>query len=105
MTRFRQFEKLSQVVRAELPTVAVPWLAAVRRPLERLTMAALDPGTSDEDFRRMVAEFAESLPELLEEIDHDALAGLMEGAMGAAAANGIAERLGVTASRRRSGER
>lgn len=90
MNRHRQFEKLSEEVRAEFPSVAVPWLAAVRRPLERLTMAALDPEVSDAEFRRMVEEFAERLPELLDEIDHDAIGELMEGAMGAAAANGLA---------------
>lgn len=92
MNRFRQFEKLSEQVRAQLPGVAVPWLAAVRGPLEALTTAALDPGVTDPEFRAMVEEFAARLPELLDEMEHDALGNLLEGAMGAAAANGLTAR-------------
>jgi hypothetical protein len=93
MSRFRDAETLAETVRAEIPSVAVTWLAALRAPLEKLTMAALDEGVSDEEFLNRVDGFAKKIPDLLEEMDSEALAALMEGAMGAAMANGIAERL------------
>jgi hypothetical protein len=93
MKRFREMEKLQETVRAELPGVAVAWLAALRQPLEELTMAALNGKVGDEEFLKRVEDFAEKIPGLLEEMDSAALAGLMEGAMGAAMANGIAARV------------
>lgn len=93
MDRYREFETLSQAVRDGLPRVAVQWLAAARRPLETLTRAALDPEISDEEFRKMVEEFSEKLPELYDKLDVDALQDHLEGAMGAAMANGLAARL------------
>ena len=35
MNRFRELEKLQAATRAELPRVAVAWLAAARAPLEK----------------------------------------------------------------------
>lgn len=92
MNRFRQLERLQAATRAELPRVAVAWLAAARAPLEKLTIAALDPTISDADFRARVEAFAQSLPGLMQSLDHAALAKLMEDSMGAAMANGIAQR-------------
>ena len=92
MNRFRELEKLQAATRAELPRVAVAWLAAARAPLEKLTIAALDPAISDADFRSRVEAFAKSLPGLMQSLDHDALSKLMENSMGAAMANGIAQR-------------
>lgn len=92
MTRFSDTEKLSAAVRGRLPDVAGPWLAAVRDEMEKLTMAALAGDVSDEDFRRMAEATSNRLPDLLDRMDHAALAGLMEHGMGAAMANGIAER-------------
>lgn len=93
MNRHRQAEELSARVREELPRVAVQWLAALRRPLEELTRAALAHDLPDAAFRALVEEFSRRLPSLMEELDHDALAAPMEEAMGAAMANGIAARL------------
>ncbi len=93
MNRFQEGEKLAAAVREEIPKAAVLWLAAARDPLEKLTMAALDPELSDAEFVRLVEEFSKDLPGLLEKLDHDALAKLMEDGMGAAMANGIEERL------------
>lgn len=70
------------------------WLEAVRLPLETLTMAALSPEVSDDIFLQMVEDFSASLPGLLETMDHSALAGLIEGSMGAAMANGMVARMG-----------
>lgn len=92
MNRYATAEKLAAATRDELPSVAVQWLAAARAPLEKLTMAALDPDLSDEDFLSLVAEFSAALPGLLETMDHSALAALMESGMGAGMANGISQR-------------
>jgi hypothetical protein len=92
MDRFKQTERLAAATRGEIPKVAVRWLAAARDPLERLTMAALDPDLTDEAFLALVEKFSNSLPGLLDTMDHAALANLMEEGMGAAMANGIAGR-------------
>ena len=93
MKRYRDLEKLQANVRAEIPKVAVSWLAVVRKEMEKLTKAALSGEVSDEEFRRMVEKTSKRLPELLGEMDHDALADLMEKAQGASMANGIAARV------------
>jgi hypothetical protein len=92
MDRFKQTERLAAATRGEIPKVAVRWLAAARDPLERLTMAALDPDLTDEAFLALVEKFSNSLPGLLDTMDHAALANLMEEGMGAGMANGIASR-------------
>lgn len=92
MNRFQDAEKLAAAVREQLPTAAVGWLAAVREPLQALTMAALDPATTDAMFVKLVEEFTQQLPALMDTMDHDALATLMEDGMGAAMANGIGQR-------------
>ena len=94
MNRYRELEKLQAATRAELPRVAVAWLAAARKPLEKLTMAALNPAITDAEFETMVEKFSKSLPGLMQTLDHDALAELMENSMGAAMANGIVQRKG-----------
>lgn len=93
MKRYRDLEKYQANVRKEIPGVAVSWLAAVRKEMEKLTKAALSADVSDEEFRAMVEETSKRMPELLDEMDHDALAKLMEESMGGAMANGIAARL------------
>ena len=93
MNRFHQSEALAASTRTRIPGVAVEWLAAVRDPLEQLTMAALDPKVTDSRFRAMVRRFSKSLPGLLESMNHDSLAKLMESGMGASMANGIARRV------------
>lgn len=92
MKRFSTLAKLQAATRAAIPGAAVAWLAALRQPLEKLTMAAMDPALTDAEFSAMVETFSASLPGLLEAMDHDALAKLMEDGMGAAMANGIAAR-------------
>jgi hypothetical protein len=85
-------EKLMAATREQIPTVAIPWLAAVRKPLEKLTKAALSGKITNEQFATMVQEFSESLPGLLEKMDTAPLAELLETGMGAAMANGITAR-------------
>lgn len=92
-SRFRDAEKLAETVRGEIPAVAVTWLEAARKEMEMLTKAALSGDVTDEEFRRLVEETSKRLPELLDTMDHDALAGLMETGMGAAMGNGIARRM------------
>lgn len=97
--RFKDAEKLAAATREKIPGAAVLWLAALRKPLEKLTMAAVDPDLSDEDFRALVEKFAKDLPRLMDELDHDELAKLMEDGMGAAMANGISQRSAVSGQR------
>jgi hypothetical protein len=92
MNRFRQLETLQAATRGRIPGVAVSWLAAARAPLEKLTTAALDPAITDAEFLALVKSFSESLPSLLDTMDHESLASLMEESMGAAMANGISQR-------------
>ena len=92
MNRFKELEKLQAAARAEIPGVAVAWLEAARKPLEALTMAALDPSVTDDEFRHRVQVFAHSLPDLMDKLNHEALARLMEESMGAAMAGGMAAR-------------
>jgi hypothetical protein len=99
MNRFQQAERLAAATREEIPKVAVRWLAAARAPLEKLTVAALDPDLTDEAFLQLVDGFSKSLPGLLDEMDHDALATLMEHGMGAGMANGISQRSAVSSQR------
>lgn len=90
--RYRDGEKLQAAARAEMPAAAVRWLANVREPLQVLTMAALSPDVTDDEFATLVESFSESLPGMLEKIDHGAIAELLEKSMGAAMANGMAAR-------------
>jgi hypothetical protein len=92
MNRFQQAEALAATTREEIPRVAVQWLAAARAPLEELTTAALDPDLPDAEFLNRVDAFIKKLPNLLESMDHAALADLMERGMGAAMGNGISQR-------------
>lgn len=92
MNRFQQAEELAAAAREELPRRAERWLAAARTPLETLTMAALDPSIPDEEFVAMVERFSKELPGLFDQLDHDAIAELMEDTMGASMANGIEHR-------------
>jgi hypothetical protein len=93
VNRFQQAEELAAAAREELPRRAERWLAAARTPLETLTMAALDPSIPDEEFVAMVDRFSKELPGLFDQLDHDAIAELMEDTMGASMANGISQRL------------
>lgn len=92
MNRYRELEKLQSATRARIPEAAVAWLAAVRGPLEELTVAALSGTVTDAEFAERVKAFAESLPDLMESMDHDALGKLMEESMGAAMAAGLSAR-------------
>ncbi len=90
--RHKDNEKLQAAVRGEIPKAAVKWLAAVRSPLEELTMAALSGKVTDAEFVAMVGKFSKRLPKLMRKIDHAALAEVMEKGMGAALANGLTAR-------------
>lgn len=92
MNRYQEAEKLAATVREQIPSAAVQWLAALREPLQGLTTAALNGDLSDEDFMQLVEKFSADLPGLMDTLDHEALAKLMEESMGAAMGNGIAQR-------------
>ena len=55
--------------------------------------AAQDPNKSDKEVIEAMEELSQSMPELFDSINHDALANALEEAMGSAAANGAFERL------------
>lgn len=93
MNRYRTLETLQANTRDALPSAAVLWLAAVRIEMEKLTKAALSGEVSDEEFLALVEETSKGLPDLLDRMDHDALARLMEDSMGAAMANGMSARM------------
>jgi hypothetical protein len=90
--RYKTNETLMAATREKIPAAAIDWLAAVRRPLEKLTRAALSGDVTDAEFRAMVEQFSASLPGLMGDIDHTPIATLMEHSMGAAMANGLTAR-------------
>ena len=90
--RFHTGEKLLAATRAQIPTAAIKWLAAIRTPLEKLTIAATTGQVTEAEFQALVRQFSASLPSLLGKMDHSALATLMEAGMGAALANGYTAR-------------
>lgn len=90
--RHRAGEQISAAAREGLPQVLRGWAAPVRREVEKLLAAALDPGTSDADFLELVEKSAEDAPGLLAGMPLDSLAGPLADAMGAAAANGLSAR-------------
>ena len=91
--RFQDVEELAATARQELPGVAIAWLEAARKEMEKLTMAALSGDVSDEEFAAMVEATSQGLPGLLDKLDHAPLETLMENTMGAAMGNGIASRM------------
>ncbi len=98
MNRFRNIEDQQAAARAELPSVAIQWLAALRSPLEQLTMAAVNGEISDAEFHALVEKFTTDLPALMDSLDHDALASHMENNMSEAMINGILQRVKDTPS-------
>jgi len=76
-----------------LTGVSAEWLAPARPAFAKVLMAAQDPNKSDKEVIEAMEELSNSMPELFDSINHDALANALEEAMGSAAANGAFERL------------
>lgn len=83
-----QLTHLQRRVRQQLPAVLDGWLGKARAELEKLTRAAADESISDEEFRRVLAEFARDPLRLVKLMNPSALASALEDAMGTAMAIG-----------------
>lgn len=83
-----QINHLQHRVRQQLLSVLDNWLGNARTELEKLTRAAADEAGSDEDFRRLLEDFASDPLRLVKLMDPSALASALEDAMGTAMAVG-----------------
>lgn len=83
-----QLTHLQSRVRQQLPAVLDGWLGNARIELEKLTRAAVDDTVSDEEFRRVLADFASDPLRLVRLMEPAALASALEDAMGTALAIG-----------------
>lgn len=83
-----QLTHLQRRVRQQLPAVLNAWLGNTRTELEKLTRAAADESISDEEFRRILADFAADPLRLVKLMNPSALANALEDAMGTAMAVG-----------------
>lgn len=83
-----QLTHLQSRVRQQLPAVLDGWLGNARIELEKLTRAAVDDTVSDEEFRRVLADFASDPLRLVRLMEPAALASALEDAMGTAMAIG-----------------
>lgn len=83
-----QLTHLQRRVRQQLPAVLDGWLGKARAELEKLTRAAADDTVSDEEFRRVLADFASDPLRLVRLMEPAALASALEDAMGTAMAIG-----------------
>ena len=87
MTRDDQLAVLNKSILRDLPDFLDAWLGDARPGLEKLTRAACDDTLTDDEFRRMVADYLAS-GKLLKSLHPAALAEAMEHAMGTAAVIG-----------------
>lgn len=83
-----QIDHLQHRVRQQLSAVLDNWLASARTELEKLTRAAADGTVSDEDFLRILKDFASDPLRLVKLMNPSALASALEDAMGTAMAVG-----------------
>lgn len=83
-----QLDHLQRRVRQQLPAVLDAWLGKARTELEKLTRAAADETVSDEDFIRLLEDFAADPLRLIKLMSPSALASALEDAMGTAMAVG-----------------
>lgn len=83
-----QIDHLQHRVRRQLPAVLDAWLGKARAELEKLTRAAADETVSDEDFLRLLEDFAADPLRLAKLMNPSALASALEDAMGTAMAVG-----------------
>lgn len=83
-----QLDHLQHRVRQQLAAVLDAWLGKARTELEKLTRAAADETVSDEDFIRLLEDFASDPFRLVKLMNPSALASALEDAMGTAMAVG-----------------
>lgn len=86
-----QLTRLQGRVYQDIPGMLDGWLGDARAALERLTRAAADEAISNEAFVEMLRDFTSDPIRLAKLMHPEALAELMERAMGTAMAVGRAE--------------
>jgi len=85
-------DKLLNNVIEDVTGVSEKWLAPVKPAFVQLVNKAMDSSLSDEDFERAILKAADSMPEMFEDLDTEALQDAMERNMGAAMVNGANKR-------------
>jgi len=88
-----QNDRLVDAVMESITGVSAEWLAPARPAFASVMSMAMNESIDDEKVIKAIGELAESMPELFDSLDQDALRGSLESAMGAAAANGAFDRL------------
>ncbi|HEY4414478.1 MAG TPA: DUF935 family protein [Verrucomicrobiae bacterium] len=74
---------------ADASGIAPRWLGAVRPIFEELMSKAVNSNVTDADFIAAVEEAQAKLPEVFDRLDHNALARVIEGVLGASTTNGL----------------
>lgn len=92
--------RLIDAALADATGIAPRWLGAVRPIFSELVRKAKDGSVSDEDFVKAIARAQKQLPDVFENMDHDALARVIEQTMAAGVVNGA-----VRGAVRRAGSR
>lgn len=93
-------DKLTTNVMESLSGVSAQWLGPARPVFRELLAKAMDESVSDADLIKACEAARAKMPELFDSLNKDALAGALEAAMGASAANGA-----ITASLERKTKR
>lgn len=88
-----QNDRLVDAVMESITGVSAEWLAPARPAFAKVMSMAMNESIDDAKVIEAIGELAESMPELFDTLDQDALQGSLESAMGAAAANGAFDRL------------
>lgn len=86
-------DKLTDSVMESLTGVNAEWLGPVRPVFDKIISLAQSDEISDQQLAEAVENLMEEMPELFDQINHEALQDALEQAMGAAAANGAFERI------------
>ena len=82
-------EKLVENVLEDLTAVEAKWLGGVKPYFRRLCALAQSSQVSDKEFVTALEKAQREMPELFDKLDSGAVATALEGAMGAAAVNGV----------------
>jgi hypothetical protein len=88
-----QNDRLTDTVMEGLTGVNAEWLGPVRPVFDKMISLAQSDEISDQQLAEAVEKLTEEMPELFDQINHEALQTALEEAMGSAAANGAFERM------------
>jgi phage gp29-like protein len=84
-------EKVIENTLESLTGVSARWLGGVKPIFRKLVQAAQDGSVSDAEFVQALESAYREMPELFDQLDHDALARALENSMGAACVNGAVQ--------------